>query len=204
MADVCVSANFGIDGGVLSLKPWSAPRIIFDSVFNSVGDGSWTTQQYTTLPGKLMIDSTVQSWVSDSPLTTMILLRIQTGYRDWLVSNPNVIQFRDRYTWTIDGTTPRTPDVSSVYNNQSGSGVDTGTLSTGTPYVGRMWEYEDPALVEDWIKVPSGATFKFWYQQYMWTPPPFSNNANNNSPQHAANSRNVRIQLMAFPTQDAD
>lgn len=201
MAETCITRNTNIDGGILSIEPWSTPRHVFDTTFNSVGDGAVTQQ--TTLPGKLMIDSGIQTWTNTSPLDARILVRIQRAYRDFHTSNPNYIQIRDRYTYAIGGADPRVPDPSSTYHGATGGAMDLATFPDGTPFAGQLWNYEDPSLLEDWLgPVPPGADFKIWYQCYLWTPPPWSNNANNNSPLHDANVRNTRIQLMAFPTQD--
>lgn len=206
MAQVCVSLNMGLTSNDLSVQPWAVPHHVYDTTFNSVGDGAVTQQ--TTLPGKLMIDSGNSpfiTWTNPSPLDAFVLLRIQRAYRDWQVSNPNAIQIRDRYTYTIGGDDPRLPDVSSVYHGQSGGALDAGAQGNGTPFIGQYWEWEDGTLLEDWIgPVPPGADLKLWYRCYLWTPPPWSNNANNNSPVHNANVRSSRIQLIAFPTQDSD
>jgi hypothetical protein len=201
MAEVCVSRNLSITAGVLGLEAWSVPRLVLDATYNSTGDGTFTTPA-TTLPGRLMIDSGVQSWVNTSPLDANVLLRIQRARRDWWTSNPNAIQIRDRYTYTLNGDTPRTPDTSSTYHGQSGSSGDVGADSGATPYAAVFYEYEDGTMLEDWITVPAGETLKIWYRAYMWTPPPWSNNANNNAPTHSVNIYNTRIVMMAFPTQD--
>lgn len=201
MAEVCVSRNMGIDGGVLDIEQHSVPRHVLDQTFNSTGDGTFGVQ--TTLPGKLMIDSGILSWTNTSPLDARVLLRIQRAYRDWQVSNPNAVQIRDRYTVAIGGADPRVPDTSSVYNGQSGASMDVGAQFNGTPYIGVYWEWEDGTMMEDWLgPVAPGQVIKVWYRCYLWTPPPWSNNANNNNPLHSANVRSARIQLMAFPTQD--
>lgn len=203
MAQVCVSRNMGIDGGILSIEPWSIPHHVLDQTFNSVGDGTFT--QLTTLPGKLMIDSGILTWTNTSPLDARVLVRIQRAFRDWRVSNPNAVQIRDRFTYAIGGTDPRVPDTSSVYNGQSGASIDVGVQANGTPFKGQYWEWEDGTMIEDWLgPVPPGEDFKIWYRCYLWTPPPWSNNANENNPQHSANVRSTRIQLMAFPTQDVE
>lgn len=202
MAEACVSRNTDIVGGDLSIAPWSLPRVIFDSTYNSVADGTFTS--LTTLPGTLMIDSGIQSWVSDSPLPCRILLRIQRSYRDLKTSNPNAAQIRDRYTTTLNGTDPRVPETSSVYQGAFGGAVDASSTSSGLPYIGRFWFYDDTSMIEDWLgPLDAGETFKFWYRAYLWTPPPYSNNANGGTPEHSATARNTRIQVWAFPMQDA-
>lgn len=203
MAQVCVSQNMGISGNVLTVEPWAVVHHVHDATYNSVGDGSFGVQ--TTLPGKLMIDSGIISWTNPSPLNANVLVRIQRAYRDWRISNPNAVQIRDRFTYALGGTDPRVPDVSSVYHGQSGGSLDAGAQFNGTPYVGQYWEWEDGTCLEDWITpVAPGEELRLWYRCNLWTPPPWSNNANNNSPQHEANVRSARIQLIAYPTQDGD
>jgi len=46
-----------------------------------------------------------------------------------------------------------------------------------------------------------GQRLNVHYRTYVWTPPPWSDNANKNSPQHQAAARYSRVQLQAFPTQ---
>lgn len=201
MAQACVSRNMDITANALAVQPWSIPHHVLDQTFASTGDGAFS--QETTLPGKLMIDSGVLTWTNPSPLDAMVLVRLQRARRQWHISNPNAVQIRDRFTYTIGGATPREPLTSSVYTGQSGAAMDLGTQNNGTPYIGEYWEWEDPTLSEDWLgPVPPGQDFKIWYRCYLWTPPPWSNNANNNNPLHDASVHSTRIQLMAFPTRD--
>lgn len=200
MAEVCTDRNMDITAGVLGMEPWSVPRLVLDQVTNSTGDGSLTQQ--TTLPGKLMIDAS-HSWVSDSPLASVVLLRITRAARSFLTSNPNYVQFRDRFTIGIDEAA-RVPDVSNTFLSSYGGAVDRGTDNVGTPLPGRFWFWDDPSTSEDWIQVPAGSTLNVRYRCYVWTPPPWSTNANNGSPSHSATANNVRIQLIAFPTQDTE
>lgn len=191
----------GIDGGELSIEKWTLPRHVHDATYTSTGDGSFTALE--TLPGKLMVDSGIITWTSDSPLPARVLLRLHRAYRSLLVSNPNAAQIRDRYTYTLNGTAPRLPDTSSTYQGQTGAAIDLSANFQGTPYIGRYWVHEDAAIIEDWLgPVPPGGQLKIWYRSYLWTPPPFSNNANGGSPQHEAFARSARIQLIAFPQQD--
>lgn len=201
MAEVCVSRNLSITAGALGIEPFSVPVVALDATYNSTGDGTYTLPQ-TVLPGRLMIDSGIQSWTNSTPLDAQMLVRIQRARRDWWTSNPNAVQVRDRYTYTVNGDSPRTPDTSSTYHGQSGSAGDVGTDSAAQPYQAIFYEYEDGTMLEDWITVPAGAVFKIWYRAYMWTPPPWSNNANAGAPTQSINIYNTRIVLMAFPTQD--
>lgn len=203
MVQVCVSRNLSITDNVLGIQPWSIPRHVIDQTFNSVGDGPF--DQQTTLPGKLMIDSGILSWTNTSPLAANMLLRIQRARREYFTSNPNVVQIRDRFTTSITDKDPRVPDPSDTYQGATGGGVDVGATSAGQPISLQVAVWEDPSVTEDWIgPVPPGGTFKLWYRCYLWTPPPWSNNANANKPLHYASVFNARIQAMAFPTQDED
>lgn len=203
MAEVCVDRNLKIAAGVLGIEKWSTPRLVVDQSFNSVGDGTLAVN--TTLPGKLMIDSGVLSWASDSPLDSNILIRVGRGYRDLLTSNPNAIQVRDRWTTKVGTASPQDPNPSTVFQSQWGAAMDIGTTNAALPYAGRYWLASDAQITEDWYPaLHPGETLKIWYKCYAWTPPPFSNNANNNSLQMTVNVRSARIQLWSFPVQDTD
>lgn len=201
MAEVCVTRHTGITDGQLSLEPWSAPRIVYEALYPSGADGDVT--QTTTLPGKLMIDTGIVSWTNGSPLDAMIRVWIDRGARQWTTSNPNVIQIRDRLTYAIGGQNPAVPDTTSVYTGQSGGGLDCGANAAATPYVGIYSEMEDPQVHEEWLgPIPPGDVLRVWYRCYLWTPPPWSSNANAGSPRHTAYVNSMFLRLMAFPTQD--
>lgn len=200
MAEVCVSRNLDVSTGELSVQPWTVPRHVFDSSYSSVGNGDYGAQ--TSLPGKLMIDSGIQTWTNTSPLDAQVLMRVNRGARYFAVSAPNVVQIRDRWTTAIDGD-PREPDTTNQYQGASGGGIDMSTTTTTLPYAGLLWNWDDAMITEDWFgPVPPGGTFSFWYRCTLWTPPPWSNNANGGIPFHEATVDPVRFQLMAFPTQD--
>lgn len=203
MAQVCITQNTEIDAGVLSIAPWSVPTIVHDTTYNSVGDGTYVA--LTTQPGKLMIDSGVISWTNTAPLERMVLLRIQRAYRNWVVSSPNAVQIRDRYTFAIGGANPRDPDTSSTYHGISGGSLDSGIAPNGSTLGGKIWDWEDGTLLEDWLgPVPPGQDLRVHYRCNLWTPPPWSDNANAGSPEHSASVRSSRIVLMAFPTRDTE
>lgn len=200
MAQVCVSQNFDISTGALGVQPWSVPRHVFDQTYASVGNGPFGSQ--TSLPGKLMIDSGVQAWTNTAPLPANVLFRLHRGSRYFTTSSPNVVQIRDRYTTSI-GDIPRVPNTAGQYQGASGGGMDRSTNVVGTPFPGQIQAWEDASITEDWLgPVPAGETLYFHYRAYLWTPPPWSNNANYAQPFHEATVDPVRIQLMAFPTQD--
>lgn len=200
MAQVCVSRNLSITGGALGIQPWSVFRLVADVTGNSVGDGAMT--RTTRLPGKLMIDQQI-SWTSDSPLPARILLRVTRAHRTIVTSNPNAIQIRDVWETGIDQP-PRTPDPSRVLQSQFGTSLDMGTNNVSEPHYGRVFRSQDTHSSEQWIPdlLPAGSTITVHYRAYVWTPPPWSDNASGNQPLHEAYARWTRLQLFALPQQD--
>lgn len=200
--NVCVDENLITDSaGLLVIQPWAVPRLVVDVKATSGGDGKLFPEQ--ALPGKMLIDQKV-GWRNDSPLEAMVLVRVVRASKQWIVSNPNAIQFRDRWTWTIDpdDIVPSIPVTTGIYNSQVGSALDVGTNSVAEPLPGKQHVWSETNCSDEWLgPVPSGHKLNLWYRMYVWTPPPFSDNANKNSPQHEAYGRWVRIQLIAFPTQ---
>lgn len=197
--NVCVDENLTTgDDGLLRFQPWSVPRNVVDVIARSSGDG--TIYPTTTLPGKLLIDKPA-AWTNDAPIDQMVLIRMTRAYRSWLVSSPNAVQFRDRWTHAIDRT-PAEPLVTSVYQSQCGSAIDVGTNSVAEPNPGRQWMWSGCHASEEWVgPVKPGETLRVWYRCYVWTPPPWSDNANKGDPEHNASARWTRIQMIAFPQQ---
>lgn len=200
--NVCVDENLTTDdAGGLILQPWSYPRLVKDMRGTSGADGKLFPE--LSLPGKLLIDQKVK-WHNDTPLETMVLIRVTRGPKSWLTSNPNAIQFRDRWTWTYDpdDTLPSVPVTTGIFNSQVGSALDVGTNSVAEPNPGRQWCWTDVNSSDEWIGPVQPQDFvNVWYRCYVWTPPPYSDNANKNSPQHTAYANWARIQLIAFPSQ---
>ncbi|CPV56914.1 DUF7172 family protein [Mycobacteroides abscessus] len=198
--NVCIGENLTTDAaGQLRLQPWALVRPIVDIRALSGGDGS-IIAPLIALPGKLLIDQKA-SWRNDSPLPQMVLIRVTRGPRSWLTSNPNAIQFRDRWTTAIDADAAM-PVTTGIYNSQCGSAWDLGTNSVAEPNPGRQWRWADANSMDEWVgPIDPGATLNLWYRCYVWTPPPWSNNANKNQPQHEARANWTRIEMRAFPQQ---
>ena len=198
--NVCVDENLVTDSaGMLVMQPWAVPRLVADVRAVSGADGKMFPEQ--ALPGRLLIEQKL-SWVNDAPLDAMLLVRVTRAYKAWVVSNPNAIQFRDRWTTTIDpeNLTPSVPVTTGIYNSQVGSAIDTGTNSVAEPNPGRQWCWSESNCTDEWVgPVKPGYWFNLWYRCYVWTPPPFSDNANKNSPEHSVKANWTRIQLIAFP-----
>lgn len=198
---VCVDENLRVDPstGQLSLQPWAVPRPVIDVKATSTKDGTLVNTPY--LPGKLLIEQKV-SWINNSPVDQMLLITVTRGPKNWITSNPNAVQFRDRWSRTIDAD-PAEPIVSGIFNSQTGSAVDLGTNTTAEPNPGKQYMWRDTHSSDEWLNpaIGPGSRFQLWYRCYVWTPPPWSDNANLNSPQHSAAAAYARIQVMAFPQQ---
>jgi hypothetical protein len=197
--NVCTDEHLTSDNaGQLQLQKWSVPRLVADLRAESAGDGSLAST--IALPGKLLIQAEV-GWTNDSPVDMMMLIRVIRSWRGWLTSNPNAVQFRDRWTWAIDRT-PSIPVTTGIYNSQVGSAIDVGTNSVSEPNPGRQWVWTPVTMSDEWVgPLAPGQRLEVHYRTYVWTPPPWSENANKNSPQHNAQARFSRVQLQAFPTQ---
>lgn len=186
------------DAGLLRLQKWSVPRLVADVKANSRADG--TMEQSIALPGKLLIETTA-GWTNDAPVDMMVLIRVIRCWKSWLTSNPNAIQFRDRWTWALDRT-PTVPVTTGVFNSQTGSAIDLGTNSVAEPNPGRQWVWTPVTMADEWVgPITPKQRFNLHYRAYVWTPPPWSDNANKNSPQHEAAAHYTRVQLIAFPQQ---
>jgi hypothetical protein len=197
---VCLDEHLAVDdGGLLRLEPWSVPRLVWDTKTDSIVDGQ--LKETIALPGKLMIENSAPTWANDSPVDQMVLIRIIRSWKSWLTSNPNAIQFRDRWTWAIDRA-PAIPVTTGVFNSQCGSAIDVGTNTVAEPNPGRQWMWAPVTMADEWVgPLTPGQRINLHYRCYVWTPPPWSNNANKASPQHEAAARYTRIQLLVFPQQ---
>lgn len=198
--NVCIDENLSTDpSGLLVIQPWAVVRPVADVKAVSSGDG--TLFETSALPGKLLIDQQV-SWRNNTPVEHMICIRVVRGPKSWITSNPNAIQFRDRWSWHHDvvGTIPDMPVVTGIYNSQCGSALDCGTNSVAEPNPGLEYMWMDVNISDEWVgPIEPGEKIIVWYRMYVWTPPPFSDNANKNAPMHVANGNWARIQLVAHP-----
>lgn len=195
--NVCTDEHIGIDdAGLLRLEPWSVPRLVYDVKAESTGDGKLTAQ--VSLPGKLLIEQRGQ-WTNHAPVEVMMLVRVTRSFRSWVTSNPNAVQFRDRWSTAIDRQ-PSEPVTTGILNSQAGSAIDLGTNSVAEPNPGQEWIWTPTHSADEWVgPVEPEQTFRIWYRCYVWTPPPWSDNANKNKPVHEVGARWTRIQLIAFP-----
>lgn len=200
MPKVCVDRNLKITGAALGIERWSVPRPVQEVSATSTGDGTISTAGLTTQPGRLMIDASI-SWTSDSPLPALMRLQVIRRYRTIITSNPNAIQIWDSWNWKVDGT-PTVPDSYGLVNSFDTCAMDVGTDNVSQPYAGKLFQDYPATSSEEWYELPAGSTLAVRYRAYVWTPPPFSNNANANAPQHEAYSRGVKLRLWAYPTMD--
>jgi hypothetical protein len=197
VSPVCVSDAMTITrGGVLRAAPWSVPRLAVDKLARSGGDGPLLRE--TTLPGKLLVDQPTH-WRNITPIPHMVLIRITRRYKNIITSNPNAIQFRDRWTWAIDSPA-REPITSGLFNGQVGLANDVGTDTVAEPMPGMYWLWWGTTTADEWVgPINPGQKLNMWYRGYVWTPPGWSDNANKNAPRHEAYAGWSRIQMIVFP-----
>ncbi|RJO72967.1 hypothetical protein D5S18_22075 [Nocardia panacis] len=200
MPQVCVDRNLRIAGGQLGIEKWAAVRLVAETTAVSTGDGAITGNGLTSQPGRQMIDAAL-SWKSDSPLRLMMRLQVIRAYRTIICSNPNAVQIWDSWTAAVDAV-PRTPDNYSAANGLTTFGFDVGTDNASQPSKGVISQDYPVSATEDWIELPAGSTLSVRYRCYVWTPPPWSNNASANQPVHEADARSVRLRLWAYPSAD--
>lgn len=206
---VCLGENMAVDDdGRLKMAPWSVPRNLVDEIIRSGADTA-AMPETITLPGRLLMDKQVM-WFNDTPVDHTIRVEVTRRWKRWVVSNPNSIEFRDRWTNAISPTgtavadivTPEIPVVTGILNSQCGSGEDTGTNTVAEPNPGVFYHWSGTNVSEEWLgPIKPGETLSMWYRMYVWTPPPFSNNANKNSPVHQVEAGWTRFALMGFPDQ---
>jgi hypothetical protein len=198
-AIVCVGENMVIgEDGKLRMAPWSVPRNVVDEIAPSGGDGKLL--ETTARAMKLLIDKKVQ-WRNNTPVDHQVRILPTRRFKRWITSNPNAVEFRDRWTSALD-LPAAVPVVSGIHNGRTGSAVDVGTNSVAEPGPGRFWHWWGTNSSEEWVgPVKPGQTLYVHYRCYVWTPPPFSDNANKNSPLHLAEAGYTRLQLQAFPEQ---
>ena len=199
--NVCIDENLTTDdAGQLRLQRWAVPRPVADVRVQSGADGRLLRSE-VALPGKLLISRKI-NWLNDTPLEQPVLIRVTRASRSILTSNPNAIQIRDRWTYAID-VEPDEPVTTSIYNGQFGGAVDLGSNSVAEPEPGLLWLWADTNTSDEWVQpmLAPSQRVTVWYQCYVWTPPPWSNNANKNSPEHEAYANWVRLQLIAHPQQ---
>jgi len=186
---------------VLQMAPCSVPQLVADARFDSGADGNIT--ETTTAPGKLLIDGQL-SWRNNTPVVHNVVIRVTRRYRHWITSNPNAVQFRDRWTWGIDTAALTEPITTSIYNGQVGSANDIGTNTVAEPNQGLYEQWWGTGCNDEWVgPINPGSILQVWYRCYVWTPPPWSDNANLNNPKHLAEAGWTRVQLIAYPNQGA-
>lgn len=196
----CIDENLTVDdNGALCMRPWAVPRLVRDVKANAASVSAASFPQ-AVMPGFLLMDQKV-GWINDSPLECDVLIRVVRSPKEWITSNPNAIQFRDRWSHAVD-TDPVVPVTTGIYNSQTGSAIDLGTNTVAEPMPGKQWVWVGSGISDEWVySVAPGAKLNVWYRCYVWTPPPWSDNANKNSPVHSAKAPYTRIQLMAMPGQ---
>lgn len=198
---VCLGENLTSDPatGGLQMAKWSVPRLVHDVAVISSGDGA--VVETTTSPGNLLMDHQA-SWINDSPVGHTMLIRVIRRWKKVVTSNPNAIQFRDRWAWQINAAAVE-PITNAIMNGQSGLAGDLGTDTVAEPNPGVFTAWLGSNSSDEWVGLTlnPGDVFNIWYRMYVWTPPPWSDNANKNAPTHSAEAGWARMQLIVFPQQ---
>lgn len=200
MPEVCASRNLNTTNPALALEKWSVPRMVAQVSGNSAGDGAISSAGLTTQPGRLMVDLSL-SWTSDAPIPLAMRLVVIRAYRTIITSNPNLVQIWDSWDYGIDRAAA-TPSSYNLVNSLCTLGFDIGTDNAAQPYPGKFTNDFPATASEEWYTLPAGSTLNVKYRSYCWTPPPWSNNANANSPVHEAWARSAKLRLWAFPQPD--
>lgn len=201
---VCTSPylNGGPTGTWLNMSS-TLPMYIPETVTHTLSTASSLVDFNTTLPGVTMITEQGASY-NTGPRPAY--LRVLIARQGWLVtaSNPNVTQIRDRFTYAIDAAPPPA-DVTDTYTSQFTAGLDLSTNKSAVPLPGVITRYSGASVHEELIgPVPPGGVVMYEYKVNAWTPPPFSTNANNNSPTTRATTLGGHIILMWMPGPDKE
>lgn len=198
---ICLGENLTSDAatGMLQMAKWSVPRLVHDESILSTGDGS--VVETTSSPGKMLMDHSA-SWLNDSPVGHTMLIRVVRHWKKVVTSNPNALQFRDRWSWQINAPAVD-PLTSGILNGQSGLAGDLGTDTVAEPLPGVFTAWLGSNCVDEWVGLTLNPddVFNLRYRMYIWTPPPWSDNANKNAPTHSAEAGWSRVQLWVFPQQ---
>jgi hypothetical protein len=127
-AIVCVGENMVIgEDGKLRMAPWSVPRNVVDEIAPSGGDGKLL--ETTARAMKLLIDKKVQ-WRNNTPVDHQVRILPTRRFKRWITSNPNAVEFRDRWTSALD-LPAAVPVVSGIHNGAT-SGPRRRSLTTPT------------------------------------------------------------------------
>lgn len=195
----CVAEHLRVgEDGKLRLAPWSTPRNVLDEIARSNAD---TTKLLQTINVEraLLLVNWQGSWLNDTPITHMVRVQVTRRYKRWVTSNPNAVQFRDRWSSAIDAE-PAEPVVSDTLNGQTGSAGDIGTNTVAEPQPGKFWHWWGTNTSDEWLgPIEPGERFNLAYRAYVWTPPPWSNNANKGAPGHEAEAGYARLAIHAMP-----
>lgn len=198
---VCLGENLrpDPDTGALQMTKWSTPRNVHDQVLLSSGDGA--VVQMTTAPGLMLMDHAAQ-WINDSPVGHTVLIRVTRRWKKVVTSNPNALQFRDRWSWQINAPAVD-PITNAILNGQAGLAGDLGTDTVAEPMPGVFTAWLGSNCSDEWVGLTLNPqdVFNLRYRMYLWTPPPWSDNANKNAPTHSGEAGWSRVQIIVFPQQ---
>lgn len=181
MSKVCVSDAFTIVDGALGLAAWTGAEFYRRRVGAEVT--LTQTGAIPTLPGIELWDM-VEVAVNEAHVNRLAVFRLQRPIITLIVPQPNAMQVRDRWEVRVAprGGVPDIPgalemSTAQVYNGAWTASADSGTFSNGTTRKGRMYRHFPGPMVDVQVTVPPDHTAAIRWMGYVWTPPPWSNNA---------------------------
>lgn len=183
MSEVCVSDAFTVTDGALGLAAWTGAVIESREIEEISYEWPGMTG-ITSLPGEALWDHTVIG-TNTAGVARLAVFRLQRPYSTMLeVPQPNAMQMRDAWAYRV-GPNVTAPNVSVVedYNGAWTASADSGTFSDGTTRKGRLYLYFPGSMVDVQVRVPAGEQVALRWRGYIWTPPPWSNNADNGNGQ---------------------
>ena len=184
VGEVCVSPMFDVAaGGGLGLVATAGVQIAGQHQWE--GDDDWSSDPLTVLPGMELWDDAFEL-TNTADHDRYVMLRIQRPYYIAMrVPQPNALQVRDGWECRVGEDPPEpTVDVTRHYRGIWTASLDLGTTSAsgGTPHAGKIEQYSPSFRVDEIVHVPAGETIIFRWAAWVWTPPPWSDNANDGHP----------------------
>lgn len=212
MTRVCVSKNLTADNGQLGLARQALATLETVHEWLIEDPGSLylpPSSGVTTLPGFVAADNLL-NWTNTYTLPCSYLVQIQRGPVEASVSNPNVLQRRDRVTYRVTAPgdydfMPPDPDPSYVFDDQFTVGLDRSTNNSAVPLAGVLRVARNRSLQEILIG-PVGPAHQvvLAYRAIIWTPPPYANNANAGTPVLGINQHTVSVRVFRIPALDPE
>lgn len=198
---ICIGPNLGTDSdGALMLSDTAYVTPVWNYV--STGPGRMTDFG-TTLPGQEM-ESGSHEVTNDADVARPLMVVWSRPPVYLRVAQPNAVQVRMKATVESGSRLPpeSTPNPSASYDAAFTAGTDVDTDDEGTPVFGhytRAWPGGCYRTVEI---IDPGDKARFSWSTYVWSPPPWSNNASDNNPLQVASVGSHTVWAAFFPNME--